>query len=143
MIILGHMWLMEHNPGIDWHTGNISMTRCLASCRLKTAEEEDWLNCKLVDKTWKQLKAHIHCQLHVEEVSESHSAHNQAEPPPGFTCANPDGLDKDDQLFIQFIGAQAEEIGATQTISQKLVEASRGALSKCFEDIVPQPYQEF
>src|SRR5882724_2660260 len=31
MIILGHMWLMEHNPEIDWHMGEISMTRCPTS----------------------------------------------------------------------------------------------------------------
>jgi len=31
MIILGHMWLMEHNPEIDWHMGDIAMMRCLAS----------------------------------------------------------------------------------------------------------------
>ena len=119
------------------------MMRYPSSCRPKTAKEEDWPNCILADKTQKQSKAHIHHQVHVEEVSESHSAHDQTEPPPGFTCTDPDGLDKDDQLFIWFIGAQAEEIGATQTISQKLTEASGGALSKCFEDIVPQLYQEF
>ena len=27
-IILGHMWLMEHNPEIDWHTGEVTMTCC-------------------------------------------------------------------------------------------------------------------
>jgi len=32
---------------------------------------------------------------------------------------------------------------ATQTISQKLAEASGGAPSTHFEDIVPKPYQEF
>jgi len=81
--------------------------------------------------------------VHVEKVSESHSAHDQANPPPGFTHANLDGLDKDDQLFVQFIAARVEEIGATQTISQKLTEASGGSLSKHFEEIVAQPYQEF
>src|SRR5882724_2917563 len=119
------MWLMEHKPEIDWCMGDISMTRCPASCRPKTAEEKDWPNHILANKTWKQSKAHLHGQVHIEEVSESHSAHDQAEPPPGFTHSNLDGLDKDDQLFIQFIGAQSEE-------------ASGGALSKCFEDIVPQ-----
>jgi len=59
-IILGHMWLMEHNPEIDWCMGDISMTRCLASCRPKTAEREDWPNCLLADKTQKQSKAHLH-----------------------------------------------------------------------------------
>ena len=81
--------------------------------------------------------------MHVEEVSESQSAHNQAKPPPGFTHSGPEGLDEDDWLTVWFTGAWSEEIGATQTISQKLVEASGGAPSKCFEDIVPQPYQGF
>src|SRR5882724_10402836 len=83
-IILGHTWLMEHNPEIDWHMGDISMTRCPASCRPKTAEREDRPNHVLANKTWKQPKAHFHSRVHVEEVSESHSAHNQTEPPPGF-----------------------------------------------------------
>ena len=122
---------MEYNPEIDWRMGDISMMRCPASCRLKTAEREDQLDRISANKTWKQLKAHLHCRVHVDEVSESHSAHDQTKTPPGFACADTDGLDKDDWLFIRFIGAWAEEIGATQTISQKLVEALGCAPSKC------------
>ena len=36
-IILGHTWLMEHNPEIDWGMGDINMTRCPTSCTLN-----DW-----------------------------------------------------------------------------------------------------
>src|SRR5882724_11642332 len=86
------------------------MTRWSASCRPKTAEGGDQPNHILADKTQKQSTAHLHHQVHVEVVSESHSAHEQTEPPPGFTHTDPDGLDKDDQLFIQFIGAQAEDL---------------------------------
>src|SRR5882724_4287293 len=43
MVILGQKWLMEHNPEIDWCTGDISMMRCLASCRPKAVEERDRL----------------------------------------------------------------------------------------------------
>src|SRR5882672_7848692 len=31
-IILGHTWLIKHNPEIDWSTGKVSMTRCLVAC---------------------------------------------------------------------------------------------------------------
>jgi len=31
-IILGHPWLVKHNPEINWHTGEVSMTRCPESC---------------------------------------------------------------------------------------------------------------
>src|SRR5882724_502297 len=53
MIILGHMWLMEHNPKVDWHTGKISMTRCPMSCRPKATEEMDQPNRILADTTQK------------------------------------------------------------------------------------------
>src|SRR5882724_11703157 len=35
-VILGHTWLMEHNPDIYWCMGDIHMTRCLATCRSVT-----------------------------------------------------------------------------------------------------------
>src|SRR5882724_6240974 len=31
-IILGHTWLVEHNPEIDWSTGKVCMNRCSAAC---------------------------------------------------------------------------------------------------------------
>jgi len=79
----------------------------------------------------------------VEEVPESQPEHTRTELPPGFASPDSDEWDKDDQLLIQFIGAQSEEIKETQTISQKLAEASGGASSTHFEDIVPKLYQEF
>src|SRR5467141_3246635 len=33
-IILGHMWLVEHNPKIGWSTGKVSMTRFPVACGL-------------------------------------------------------------------------------------------------------------
>jgi len=79
----------------------------------------------------------------MEEVPESQPAYTRTEPPPRFACPDLDEWDKDDQLLIQFIGAWPKEIGATQTIAQKLSKASGGASSTHFEDTVPKPYQEF
>jgi len=59
-IILGHTWLMEHNPKIDWHMGDIAMMRCPASCKLKSTEESDQLSCILANKTQRQPDAHLH-----------------------------------------------------------------------------------
>jgi len=134
---------MEHNPEIDWHMGEISMTRCPTSCRLKAAQEMDRPNRILADMTWRQPKTHLHRRVHVEEVPESESTHMGTEPLPGFARPDPDELDKGDRLLIRFVGAQLEEIKATQIISQKLAEAAGGTLSTCFEDIVPKLYQEF
>ena len=32
-IVLGHTWLVEHNPNINWHTGEVKMTHCPDYCR--------------------------------------------------------------------------------------------------------------
>jgi len=40
-IILEMLWLAAHNPGINWETGKVKMTRCLSLCdRVKSKEEE-------------------------------------------------------------------------------------------------------
>ena len=31
-IVLGHTWLTEHNPDINWHTGEVKLTRCPDYC---------------------------------------------------------------------------------------------------------------
>jgi len=42
-IILVNMWLVEHNPEIDWCTWKVGLTRCPVSCWLKTtADLTDW-----------------------------------------------------------------------------------------------------
>ena len=33
VIVLGHTWLVEHNPNIDWHTGEVKFTHCPDYCR--------------------------------------------------------------------------------------------------------------
>src|SRR5882724_2636830 len=134
---------MEHNPEVDWCTGEISMTRCPTSCRLKATEVMDRPNHISADTTRKQPKTHLHQQIHVEEVPESGSTRMEAEPSPGFARPDLDGLDEGNRLLIQFVGTRSEEIRATQTISQKLAEAAGGTSSTCFEDIVPKLYQEF
>jgi len=84
MIILGHTWLMEHNPEIDWCTGEISIMRCPMPCRPKATEETNWPNHILADTTQRQLKTHLHRRVCVEEVPEFESTHMEAEPSPGF-----------------------------------------------------------
>ena len=31
-IVLGHTWLAEHNPDINWRTGEVKLTRCPDYC---------------------------------------------------------------------------------------------------------------
>jgi len=40
-VILGMLWLVAHNPEINWEIGEVKMTRCLPLCgRVKTKREE-------------------------------------------------------------------------------------------------------
>ena len=34
-LILGHPWLVKHNPEIDWKLGKVALTRCPKSCRMQ------------------------------------------------------------------------------------------------------------
>ena len=81
--------------------------------------------------------------MHIEEVPESQSGHTKSDQPLGLAHPDPDEMSRDDRIFIWFIDTWSEDIKATQTISQKLAEASGDNNSTHFEDIVPKPYQEF
>ena len=72
------------------------MMRFPASCRPTTVKKRDWPNQVLAPNMWRQLKALLHLQVHIEEVPESQPAHTETEPPPGFACSDLDELDKDD-----------------------------------------------
>src|SRR6266481_4281547 len=50
-IILGHPWLVEHNPEINWHTGKVKMTCCPESCGL-TKHENCLASAKQDDLEW-------------------------------------------------------------------------------------------
>ena len=34
-LILGHDWLIEHNPTVDWSSGQVIMNRCPFSCGVR------------------------------------------------------------------------------------------------------------
>ena len=40
-IVLGHTWLAEHNPNINWRTGEVKMTRCPDYCG-RTEADASW-----------------------------------------------------------------------------------------------------
>ena len=54
-IILGHTWLAEHNPNINWHTGEVKMTHCPDYCG-RTKADTGWpariTSGRLVGETW-------------------------------------------------------------------------------------------
>ena len=53
-MILGLTWLQEHNPEVDWETGEIKMSRCPQKCRTCSKEEKE--EKKLVKKKEEKLR---------------------------------------------------------------------------------------
>src|SRR5882724_2185953 len=147
-IILGHTWLVEHNPKIDWSTGKVCMNRCLAACAPNiTTDDTNQPSIGFADNSADHSasppRAKSCKKVHIEEVPEGRTEPNKTGLPPGFACPDPDNLDQGNRLFVCFIGEHLEEFKVTQMISQKLAEAAGGTRSMRFEDIVPEPYQEF
>ena len=58
-IVLGHTWLAEHNPDINWRTGEVKMTHCPDYCR-RTQADADWpegiTSSQPVSETWNPLE---------------------------------------------------------------------------------------
>src|SRR5882724_5749939 len=151
-IILGHTWLVEHNPEIEWSTGKVCMNRCLAACAPNaTADDTNRPSVSSADTSADHSAKNSvspprtkSCQkVHIEEVSEGRIEPNKTKPPPGFAHPDPDDLDRGDRLFICFIDEHSTEVKATQTISKKFAKPTEGTCSTSFEDMVPKPYQEF
>jgi len=85
--------ICEHNPEIDWHTGDIHMTRCLASCRLNMPQDN--LIDGLAGKTKGALEAKAHHWVYIEEVPEMEPmqpSSTETEPLPGFTHLDSDEM---------------------------------------------------
>ena len=58
-IVLGHTWLAEHNPDINWCTGEVKMTRCPDYCRCTEADAgrpEGITSGRPVSETWNPLE---------------------------------------------------------------------------------------
>ena len=51
-IILGHPWLVEHNPEVNWRTGEVKMTRCPESCGMghRTIKASTTISQQLAEK---------------------------------------------------------------------------------------------
>src|SRR3979490_3075309 len=123
-IILGHTWLTEHNPEVNWHSGEVSMTHCPESCGVKPVRKKP------------SIETVPDIEKDSADPSDQHTRTIVEEP----LYSPEDG----DRLFVVFVEDNYEDIGAGSTISQQLAQnASELTPTRSFEDLVPKPYQEF
>ncbi|GLB45128.1 putative retrotransposable element tf2 155 kda protein type 1-like [Lyophyllum shimeji] len=142
-MILGFTWLKEHNPEINWATGTLSMSRCPAHCQ--TCREEVKVECKAKAKTRATMRA-CHSSGIPTPEPELDDIPEFPEPDSAPGSDGVDAMEEGDRLLATtlFGYPAAEEIRASQTTSQRLVEAfMRNSAPKSFRDAVPDHLHDF
>ena len=151
-MILGYSWLREHNPEVDWSTGEVKMSQCpgrCSTCRMEIKQEHH--------KHQAEVRHLRSCRAGsmptIEEIfedplefpsndSEADSeAEFEAEDPPD----NPDEIEPGDHVFMTTVHDPVEFIQATATTSQRLAEAftRNSAPPKSFCESVLSQFHDF
>ena len=109
-IILGHDWLVHHNPEINWATGEVKMSRCPCVCR--TCRDEVRQESKLRRIEARRIQRHKAQPFPVliEELEDKDNAHESS--PSTDDCdisgsdrdpsPEPDAVEEGDHIFWDF-----------------------------------------
>jgi len=115
-MILGHTWLKEHNPEVNWQTGKVEMSRCSLrccnGCRNEAREER-----KLAKKEAADISA---CRTGPFPTSEPAEGTSDSEPQ---TSDIPFDIEEGDCVWATGLLPEVEYVRATSTISQRLAES--------------------
>jgi len=116
-MILGYTWLKDHNPEVNWQTGEVQMNRCLPQCEechvmRKEQALRKRMETRALNVCWSRLSPGYAEDL---EEDEAPVQTQKAEYEPG------------DRLFMTRIlpDSTVEDLHATSMTSQKLAEGAR------------------
>jgi hypothetical protein len=114
-LILGHTWLKDHNPEVDWRTGKVEMSqcspRCCNGCRTEVREER-----KLAKKETANVNA---CRSGPFPTATEDTSETLEDEP---VSDIPFDLEEGDRVWATGLLPKAEYVQATSTISQRLAE---------------------
>jgi hypothetical protein len=154
-IVLGFTWLKEHNPEVDWTSGEVKMSRCPTRCR--TCQQEATQERKA--RKFKQV--HIcACRMGpipdsglpeeaprgpwVEDVTEEDEEELEELPELVDMHDELDDFEDGDRIFVTTVPAEAEFVRASSNVSQRLSEAFlRNQKPKSFRNSVPDHLYDF
>jgi Reverse transcriptase (RNA-dependent DNA polymerase) len=151
-MILGYSWLREHNPEVDWSTGEVKMSRCpgrCSTCRMEIKQERH--------KHQAEVRHLRSCRAGsmptIEEIfedppefpSNDSEADSEAEFEAEDPLDNPDEIEPGDRVFMTTVHDPVEFIQATATTFQRLAEAftRNSAPPKSFRESVPSQFHDF
>ena len=151
-MVLGYPWLKEHNPDVDWATGDVRMTRCPRKC--STCRDEVRAEKRKVEAGSRlEIRAMQACQegpmpaVTMEEEDEEElpelGMDSDGDEVEGEEVFDLD-LEGGDRLFMTTIPPEQEFISATSTVSQRLAEAfAANSGQTSFKDSVPSYLHDF
>jgi hypothetical protein len=117
-LILGHTWLKDHNPEVDWRTGKVEMSRCSPrccnGCRTEAREERRILKQEAASITACRSGSF---PATVEDADEEEEVDDEP-----TTSDIPFDIEDGDQVWATGLIPEAQYIQASSTISQRLPE---------------------
>jgi len=128
-MILGYTWLKDHNPEVNWQTGEVQMNRCpprCEGCRVIRKEQasQKRIETRALNVCWSgPLPEHVEDS----EGDETPVRTREAE------------YEQGDRLFMTRILSEptAEDLRAASTTSQKLAEGARQSAEAQREPFIP------
>ena len=171
-IILGLPWLREHNPEVDWKTGDVTMSRCSQNCRtcflenrqkrkLVKQKEEKLRVCRVGPMPEADVPERTTIIRSLEEWIEE-TEEDEIEKILGMTMdpESEDEIEEGDRIFYTVLHPEPqghtrtkgrtrtngqEHIRAYSTISTRLAEAwhKQNDVPKTIPELVPQYLHDF
>ena len=118
-MILGYTWLKDHNPEVNWQTGEVQINRCPPQCK----------ECRVI---WKERASQRKTKARAVNVCRSgppleYAEDSEEDKTPLQVCEVE--YEQEDRLFMMRILLEpaAEDFCVTFMISQKLAEGARRA----------------
>lgn len=120
-LLLGYTWLKEHNPEINWQTGEVSMSRCPQKCvECRTEAKAEHRARRLRTRCIRACQLGPHPML-IEEEEDLDAL--DASDGPDHTPPLSETLEEGDRVFATGLLPPPESIRASSTTSQRLAEA--------------------
>src|ERR1700678_973205 len=135
-LILGHSWLREHNPEIDWVTQEVKMSRCPPRCCPGCRDEGRQERGARKAEIWRM---HACTAGFAPEID--HDSHSSDEDTSEET---PEPIEDGDCIFATGLlpSPSSMDIRASSTISQRLAEAFKSN-SEATSPPIPEYLREF
>ena len=139
-LILGHPWLVQHNPEIDWSSGKVTMSRCPDDCRIKhILTQRKHRERQKLKKKGDRAKGGRPQPVTVEELDDDDDVGEEENADEG------DDWEVGDRVYSALIGEpETLRIDASSTVSTRLAEAAeKQRLKRDWKVVVPEAYHAF